>query len=106
MYTQLTGFNNLVLVALPKPFARLLREANEPATVKFMISSHFGDLADQLDKHCTTAALVWVWPNDMPCSRHIVMVQSASSAVRRNVGGNVATFELSREREWRRIASI
>ncbi|KAL6734022.1 hypothetical protein Aduo_004609 [Ancylostoma duodenale] len=101
--------NNPVLIALPKSFARALKEVNEPATVKFMVYTYFGDLADQLNKQRITAALVWVWPNDMPCSKHMVMVQNA---IERHLqcGGTLEMmpppFELSREQEWRRIASL
>ncbi|WKY06591.1 hypothetical protein Q1695_006628 [Nippostrongylus brasiliensis] len=41
---------NPVLIALPKHFTAVLKELLEPATVKFLVYSHFGDLAEQLQK--------------------------------------------------------
>ncbi|KHJ95385.1 hypothetical protein OESDEN_04672 [Oesophagostomum dentatum] len=41
---------NPVLIALPKSFGKVLKEVKEPSTVKFLVYTHFGDLADQLNK--------------------------------------------------------
>uniref|UniRef100_A0A7I4Y5N6 Aldolase_II domain-containing protein n=1 Tax=Haemonchus contortus TaxID=6289 RepID=A0A7I4Y5N6_HAECO len=41
---------NPVMVALPKQFAIVMTDLLKPATVKFIVCSPFGDLADQLPK--------------------------------------------------------
>ncbi|KAK5979815.1 hypothetical protein GCK32_013254 [Trichostrongylus colubriformis] len=57
---------NPILVALPNQFVRVLNDVVEPPTVKFLMYSHFGDLADQLQKQSISSAFVWVWPNQSP----------------------------------------
>ncbi|VDP24538.1 unnamed protein product [Heligmosomoides polygyrus] len=47
---------NQTLIALPKYFGKVLIDVIEPATVKFLVYSHFSDLADQLQKQCISSA--------------------------------------------------
>ncbi|VDP08899.1 unnamed protein product [Heligmosomoides polygyrus] len=68
---------NPILVAVPKHFGRVLTDVIEPTTVKFLVYSHFGDLADQLQKQCISSAFVWVWPNVMQSTQHMLLVQQA-----------------------------
>ncbi|VDO87151.1 unnamed protein product [Heligmosomoides polygyrus] len=68
---------NPMLIVLPKHFGRVVTDIIEPATVKFLVYSHFGDLADQLQKQCISSAFVWVWPNEMQSTQHMLLVQQA-----------------------------
>uniref|UniRef100_A0A183GV98 RNA-directed DNA polymerase n=1 Tax=Heligmosomoides polygyrus TaxID=6339 RepID=A0A183GV98_HELPZ len=100
---------NPIMIALPKHFGRVLTDFLEPATVKFLVYSHFGDLADQLQKQCISSAFVWVWPNEVQITQHMLLVQQA---VERHLqcGGTMELFpppfELSREKEWRHIGRV
>ncbi|KAK5986383.1 hypothetical protein GCK32_000358 [Trichostrongylus colubriformis] len=100
---------NSILVALPNQFVRVLNDVVEPPTVKFLVYSHFGDLADQLQKQNISSAFVWVWLNQVPNTQHMLLVQHA---VERHLqcGGTLELFpppfELSRESDWRHIGNV
>ncbi|KAK5979179.1 hypothetical protein GCK32_008287 [Trichostrongylus colubriformis] len=100
---------NPILVALPNQFVRVLNDVVEPPTVKFLVYSHFGDLADQLQKQSISSAFVWVWPNQVPNTQHMLLVQHA---VERHLqcGGTLELFpppfELSHESDWRHIGNV
>ncbi|EYC28494.1 hypothetical protein Y032_0007g3255 [Ancylostoma ceylanicum] len=100
---------NPIIIAMPHSFSRVLKDVNEPPTVKFIVYSHFGDMADQLNKLPISSSIVWVWPNTMPTSRDMILVQQA---VERHLqcGGTMELipppFEISREKDWRRIAEV
>ncbi|XGW20174.1 hypothetical protein V3C99_003754 [Haemonchus contortus] len=100
---------NPIMVALPKQFVRVMTDLLEPATVKFIVYSHFGDLADQLQKQSISSAFVWVWPNEVPNTQHMLLVQHA---VERHLqcGGTMELFpppfEMNRESEWRLIGTV
>nr|CDJ89028.1 unnamed protein product [Haemonchus contortus] len=100
---------NPIMVALPKQFARVMTDLLEPATVKFIVYSHFGDLADQLQKQSISSAFVWIWPNEVPNTQHMLLVQHA---VERHLqcGGTMELFpppfEMNRESEWRLIGTV
>ncbi|KIH50757.1 hypothetical protein ANCDUO_19161 [Ancylostoma duodenale] len=100
---------NPIIIAMPQSFSRVLKDVNEPPTVKFIVYSHFGDMADQLNKLPISSSIVWVWPNNMPTSRDMILVQQA---VERHLqcGGTLdlipPPFENSREKDWRRIAEV
>ncbi|KAK5986471.1 hypothetical protein GCK32_004350 [Trichostrongylus colubriformis] len=101
--------SNPIMIALPKEFARVLTEVLEPPTVKFIVYTHFGDLADQLQKQSISSALVWVWPHEVPSTQHMLLVQHA---IERHLqcGGTMELFpppfQLNRESEWRLIGTI
>ncbi|KAK6052068.1 hypothetical protein COOONC_10428 [Cooperia oncophora] len=101
---------NPILMALPRHFGRVLTEIVEPPTVKFIVYSHFGDLAEQLQKQSISSAFIWIWLiPEVPNTQHMLLVQHA---VERHLqcGGTMELFpppfELSREDDWRHIGTV
>ncbi|KHJ95639.1 hypothetical protein OESDEN_04412 [Oesophagostomum dentatum] len=97
---------NPTIITLPHSFGRVLKDVNEPESVKFIVYVDFDDMANQLDEQRISGAIVWVWPNALPNSDQIDHVVVA---LRKHLqyGGVLELvpppFELSREENWSSI---